>query len=316
MLAALPRAGARQRALMTLAARQQQQQQRQQHQRRALHSVLFCPGNKARVLQKALALQADAVIADFEDAVADSEKANARSTTAQVLRERRRQSSWPSSVATTASSSVSTTGTTYTAPPGGSGPFVAVRINEPALELGQADLSFLVDEWHAAQRAAAGAAAAPGNGGGDSASASFLCDALVLPKCESPEEIRHVVHRTDGCVPIWCMIETPRGVLEAARIAEVPQVQALLLGANDLTKCVQGRQTPTREPLFYAMSACVMAARAHGKMVFDSVHNDITDSEGLRHMCVQARDFGFSGKSLIHPDQVREDQRRRRQGRR
>eukprot|EP00750_Incisomonas_marina_P000589 INCI10428.2.p1 GENE.INCI10428.2~~INCI10428.2.p1 ORF type:complete len:320 (+),score=62.70 INCI10428.2:84-1043(+) len=235
--------------------------------RRGLHSVLFCPGNKARVLDKALGLQVDAVIADFEDAVADSEKANARVTTSQTLRQRREQSN---------------------SAHGGMRPSIAaVRINDPILDVGEADLAFLVEEYHSA--------------GGSS---SFCCDALVLPKCEDPAAITEVARRTDNKLPIWCMIETPRGVIEAARIAALPEVGGLILGPNDLTKCLQGRQTPTREPLFFAMSTCVTAARAFGKFAIDGVHNNIQDNDGLRETCVQARDFGFSGKSLIHPGQV------------
>ena len=234
--------------------------------RRPLHSLLFCPGNKAKVLGKALGQPVDAVVADFEDAVAESEKQNARVTTTQVLRDRQSASASDDSRSSTT--------------------LAAIRINEPILESGEADLAFLLDEYASASKD------------------SFCCDAIVLPKCEDAAVITEVAQRTEGRLPIWCMIETSRGVLEAPNIAALPEVGGLILGSNDLTKCMRGRQTPTREPLFFAMSMCVTAARANGKFAVDGVHNDIHDLDGLRANCIQARDFGFSGKSLIHPGQV------------
>lgn len=59
-----------------------------------------------------------------------------------------------------------------------------------------------------------------------------------------------------------------------------------------------------REPLLYGMSRCIMAARASGKNIIDGVHLDISDEDGLITSCIQGRNLGFDGKSLIHPSQV------------
>ena len=45
-----------------------------------LRSLLFVPGNKANMLDKALALSPDAFVPDMEDSVPAAEKANARDT--------------------------------------------------------------------------------------------------------------------------------------------------------------------------------------------------------------------------------------------
>lgn len=224
---------------------------------RTIHSLLFCPGNKQRVLNKAIGLGADAVVADFEDAVAPSEKINARTITAEALRKRPRSET-----------------------------IVAVRINEPSTRDGILDLEFLIEDYKKSQ------------------DKLFCCDALVIPKCENVDSIMRVVDQTEGLLPIWCMVETSKGVLNVASIASVHKVAGLILGANDLSKCMQARQTPNREPLFYAMSSCVTAARAFEKFVVDSVHINIHDDKGFRASCIQARDFGFDGKSLIHPGQA------------
>jgi len=49
---------------------------------------------------------------------------------------------------------------------------------------------------------------------------------------------------------------------------------------------------------------CVAAARAYGLDILDGVYNDIGDAEGFAAECRQARDFGFDGKTLIHPRQI------------
>ena len=52
------------------------------------------------------------------------------------------------------------------------------------------------------------------------------------------------------------------------------------------------------------MSQCIVAARATGKIVIDGVHMDLKDEKGLIYSCIQGRNLGFDGKSLIHPSQI------------
>ena len=52
---------------------------------RPLRSVLYIPGSKARALDKARGLPADAIIFDLEDAVSVDEKETARATLADAL---------------------------------------------------------------------------------------------------------------------------------------------------------------------------------------------------------------------------------------
>jgi citrate lyase subunit beta / citryl-CoA lyase len=48
----------------------------------------------------------------------------------------------------------------------------------------------------------------------------------------------------------------------------------------------------------------VLAARAGGLAVLDGVHNDFQDTGGFEAACLEARDRGFDGKTLIHPSQI------------
>ena len=77
-----------------------------------------------------------------------------------------------------------------------------------------------------------------------------------------------------------------------------------MLGANDLLKEMGGRPRADGANLHFARSALVTAARANGALALDAVHNDIDDGEGFAAACALARDFGFDGKTLIHPSQI------------
>ena len=56
--------------------------------------------------------------------------------------------------------------------------------------------------------------------------------------------------------------------------------------------------------MLYPRSATVIAAVSAGKLSFDGIWPDIRDAAGLRADSLRARRLGFSGKTLIHPDQI------------
>lgn len=101
------------------------------------------------------------------------------------------------------------------------------------------------------------------------------------------------------------MIETPKGVLNAASIAGADRrVKALVVGLNDLRKATGVLPQPGRAYLVPWLMQVVLAARAHGVDVIDSVFNDFRDADGFEAECGQGRAMGFSGKMLIHPAQI------------
>ena len=133
--------------------------------------------------------------------------------------------------------------------------------------------------------------------------AEMDCDAVLVPKVNSAADIDPVVERRQG-KPVWAMMETPLAVINAAGIAAHPAVEGFVLGTNDLAKDLGTRKAPRREPLLYALQACLMAARAHGVIALDGVYNAFKDDEGLAEECEQGRDMGYDGKTLIHPAQI------------
>lgn len=127
--------------------------------------------------------------------------------------------------------------------------------------------------------------------------------AVVVPKVNSAAEAAEAV-RLAGGVPVWAMIETPRGVQAADSIADTPGVAALVVGAADLEKDLGCRVGPARAEIGYALQRVVIAARAAGIMAFDAMYPDIKDMEGLEAVTLQGRALGFDGKTLIHPAQI------------
>jgi citrate lyase beta subunit len=128
-------------------------------------------------------------------------------------------------------------------------------------------------------------------------------DAVVVPKIDSAAEAAEAVRLAAG-VPVWAMIETPKGVIDAPAIAAVPGVAALVAGMADLAKDLHARPDPGRLPLLYSLSAIVVAARAAGIACFDGVYTDIGDTAGFEAEARQGQMLGFDGKTLIHPSQV------------
>jgi citrate lyase subunit beta/citryl-CoA lyase len=142
------------------------------------------------------------------------------------------------------------------------------------------------------------------------AAAQALPDAVLLPKASAAEDIWQLrrtlnLHRPARPIALWAMIETPAGLLHAVEIAAALGAGgALVMGLNDLAKETGARHVPGRAPMLAWLSMAVLAARAAGVSAIDGVFGAIADTEGFAAECRQGRDFGFDGKSLIHPSQV------------
>ncbi len=142
------------------------------------------------------------------------------------------------------------------------------------------------------------------------AAARMPVDAVLLPKIESAAQVRRAASRLDAAgapstLAVWCMLETPLGILEAPAIAAAsPLLAALVAGTADLTKDLHALHTPDRAPLMTALGLVLLAARARGLAALDGVHLDLADEEGFAFVCRQGRTLGFDGKTLIHPNQV------------
>lgn len=137
-------------------------------------------------------------------------------------------------------------------------------------------------------------------------------EGILAPKVESGEEVRALNLAMDAArfpaeATLWVMIETPRAILnlpEIAAAAKGTRLSCFVMGLNDLAKETRARAGANRAAFFAAMSLAVTAARAEGLTVIDGVYNDIANAEGFRAECEQGLEFGFDGKTLIHPTQI------------
>jgi len=129
-------------------------------------------------------------------------------------------------------------------------------------------------------------------------------DAILLPKVNNALDIKPLTDLLGPDLPVWAMIETPRGVVNAMEIAAHHRVEGFVLGTNDLAKDLNCRFRPDRLPLMSNLQLSLLAARAQGIVCVDGVYNAFKDDDGLRGECEQGRDLGFDGKTLIHPAQI------------
>ncbi|MCK4938670.1 MAG: CoA ester lyase [Rhodospirillaceae bacterium] len=140
--------------------------------------------------------------------------------------------------------------------------------------------------------------------------ASSGADAILLPKTESANAVRQLEHimiesGAPADMEIWCMVETPRGVLRTELIASAsPRVSCLVMGTSDLAKDLHAHHTRERIPMMMSLGHCLLVARAYGLSILDGVHLDLGDDEGFEQSCTQGKDFGFDGKTLIHPKTI------------
>ena len=215
---------------------------------RLCRSVLYLPASKARALDKAAGLPADALIFDLEDAVAPDEKPRARLLLAAALN------------------------TTDYAPR-----LRLVRVNGLATAWGPEDLAVF--------------------------GVHPFVDALLIPKVNGPADLDAVAAFAPG-IPLWAMLETAAGMLNAGAIAAHPALAGMVMGTNDLARELGSRPRADRLALQAGLGLCLLAARAHGRLIVDGVYNELQDDAGLRAECDQGRDLGFDGKTLIHPAQL------------
>lgn len=142
------------------------------------------------------------------------------------------------------------------------------------------------------------------------AAAKSGADAVLLPKVESNDMVRQAeailsAYSAPDSMAIWCMVETPRGILHAEEIAGASRrIRALVMGTSDLAKDLGAMHTPERLPFLTSLGLCLLAARACDVAVIDGVHLDLADDEGFKKACRQGAELGFDGKTLIHPKTI------------
>ena len=158
---------------------------------------------------------------------------------------------------------------------------VSLRINDPKTALGQRDLEAVRQS-------------------------GIRPDALMLPKCEGPDEVREVrntLNNASQTLPLIVMAETARGVAAVDAIATAtPDITAVFFGAIDYAADVGC--AVEWDAVLFARSRVVLAAAVAGASAIDSPFMDVPALDTLADECRRTQGLGFVGKAAIHPSQV------------
>ncbi|KAJ8349950.1 hypothetical protein SKAU_G00250800 [Synaphobranchus kaupii] len=249
--------------------------------RRSLHSsgaplryvprraVLYVPGNDERKLRKLTSLDVDCAVLDCEDGVALSKKVEARETIPKMLAELK-------------------LGRTEK----------CVRVNSVSSGLAEADLEVILQS-------------------------SLLPTALMLPKVESTEEVQWFVgrfqHYLEGRtlpepIRLVTFVETAVGLLNFKAVCEeVRQLgpkaglhhDGVVFGSDDFCASIGATRTKDAAELLYARQKVVVTTKAFGLQAIDLVYIDYQDGDGLRKQAREGALMGFTGKQIIHPNQIK-----------
>jgi len=140
-------------------------------------------------------------------------------------------------------------------------------------------------------------------------------DLIMPPKIQGKEEIKEIDDYISGLeknkglplgkIKFIPLIETALGVEKAFDIAQASsRVEALFLGAEDLTADLGAKRTKESKEIFYSRSRIVVAAKAAGIAAIDTPFTDVNDEEGLIQDAVFAKEMGFDGKAVISPRHI------------
>jgi len=241
------------------------------HKTVLLRSWMFVPGDRQKMIDKAVALPVDAILLDIEDGVAPAAKETARKQIAESLDRIAVQKKENPSYRT---------------------PARYVRINAVGHERMNADVEYVI-------RPALEGLAVPKVETPDQVN--------VVEKILDEREPKMGMVR--GSVRLLLALESPRGLFNAYAIAtSSPRVIGLMFGAEDFSRelSLPLRREGEAVDLIYARSAMVTAAAAAHVQAVDGVWPNFQDMEGLKKFALQSRRLGFSGMSLIHPAQINE----------
>lgn len=233
-----------------------------------LRTLLFVPGNRQNMIEKARHLPADALVLDLEDSVPISEKASARAQVRDSLAELTQQG---------AATGVERKGRK-----------VFVRINSLASGLAEEDLEAVITSD------------IDGINQPKPATGRDIEEiAAIIERLERERGI------TAGHIKLIPWVETARGLIHAFDIASAsPRVVGIAFGAEDFTLDTGITRTEDGSELLYPRTMVVIAAKAANVIPIDTPYNNFRDEAGLINESTLARRLGFEGKCLIHPSQI------------
>jgi len=124
-----------------------------------------------------------------------------------------------------------------------------------------------------------------------------VCDIIAIREEQSDMPI--------GSVKLMPIIESAYGVLRSESIAQAcDRIVGISPGGEDLTADLGAERTLEGEELLYIRARLILAARANGIQVYDTIYPNVRDVEGLFKQTQRIVRMGFDGKACIHPSQI------------
>ncbi|KAF5289723.1 hypothetical protein FQA39_LY03640 [Lamprigera yunnana] len=235
---------------------------------RPRRALLYVPGDNTRMINKAFTLPVDSIILDCEDGVAVNKKAEART----LIRAQLDQG-------------VHIKSKKYDC---------GVRVNPVGSDLCEQDLNTIL-------------------------SAQFLPNSILLPKVEGTDDIRWFADKLNTkiemntTIDLIIYIESPTALLNCYDICKTATavstygkflLSAIVFGSDDFCAAIGATRTEDGRELLYVRQKIVLIAKAFGLQAIDRVHLYITDLEGLEKDCREGAIMGYTGKQVIHPNQI------------
>ncbi|XP_034142614.1 citramalyl-CoA lyase, mitochondrial isoform X4 [Esox lucius] len=118
--------------------------------------------------------------------------------------------------------------------------------------------------------------------------ASVLPPALMLPKLEYTGEVQ------------WVVCEEVRRLAPTVGLHH----DGVVFGSDDFCASVGATRTKNAMELLYARQKVVVTSKAFGLQAIDLVHIDYKDQDGLQQQAREGALMGFTGKQVIHPNQI------------
>ncbi len=139
-------------------------------------------------------------------------------------------------------------------------------------------------------------------------------DGVVLPKVESYEQIQWLSEKIEEMelsqgwalnkIRILAVIESAKGFVNLYEIATHPRLDALIFGAEDYAASIGATRTRGGQEILYARSKILLHAAANDLQAIDVVFVNFKDAVNLKIDAMLGAQMGFTGKQIIHPNQV------------
>jgi citrate lyase subunit beta/citryl-CoA lyase len=227
---------------------------------RLRRTMMFVPGNNPGMVKDAYIYNSDSIMFDLEDSVSIEEKDAARALIYYALISFHYGDKE-----------------------------LVVRVNDPATDVGMADLEAMV-------RAGVHVIRLPKT---EKAEDVVFCEQQI-------ERIEKEIGKEAGTTKMMAAIESAEGVLNAREIALASKrLIGIALGAEDYVTDLKTNRSSDGIELLFARSMILHAARAAGIAAIDTVYSDVNNEEGLIKEVTLIKQLGFDGKSVINPRQIK-----------